>query len=94
MTYIVLKAPLNSNQPTNQPTSGHSHYTRFCGSMSGQLDISASIIQGSAIGPASYVVNAADLTTVTAGNLMFKYADDTYIVIPAINTNLLFTNRW
>ena len=22
MTYIVLKAPLNSNQPTNQPTPG------------------------------------------------------------------------
>jgi len=42
-------------------------------------------MQGSAIGPASYVRNAADLTTVTAGNLMFKYADDTYIVIPAAN---------
>jgi len=37
--------------------------------------------QDSAIGPASYVVNAADLTTVTAGSLIFKYADDTYIVI-------------
>ena len=57
--------------------SGHSDST------SGQLNISASIMQGSAIGPASYVVNAAYLTTVTAGNLMFKYANDTYIVIPA-----------
>ena len=37
------------------------------------------IIQASAIGPASYVVNAADLTTVTAGNLIVKYADDTYL---------------
>jgi len=49
----------------------------------------ASIIQGSAIGPASYVVNAADLTTVTAGSLVFKYADDTYRVVqktdPLIN---------
>ena len=67
--------------------SGLSHCTRFCGTTSGQLDISACIIQGSTIGPASYVVNAADLTTVTAGNLMFKYADDSYIVIPAINVN-------
>ena len=79
--------------------SGHSHCTRFCGSTSGQLDISASIMQGSAIGPASYVVNAADLTTVTAGNLMFKYADDTYIVIPAANVNsrsaeLDHVDRW
>ena len=44
-------------------------------------------MQGSAIGPASYVINSADLTTVTAGNLMFKYADDTHIVIPAANVN-------
>ena len=33
----------------------------------------------------SYVVNAANLTTVTPGNRLFKYADDTYIVIPASN---------
>jgi len=34
-------------------------------------------------------VNVADLTNVTAGNLMFKYADDTFIVglIPAANAN-------
>jgi len=43
------------------------------------LDISASIMQGSAIGPASYVVNAADLTTVTPGYAMLKYAADTYL---------------
>ena len=67
--------------------SGHSHSTRFRSCTSRQLDISASIMQGSAIGLASCVVNAAALTTVTAGNLMFKYADDTYIVIPASNAN-------
>ena len=52
------------------------------------LDISASIIQGSALGPVSYVqyvVNAGDLKTVTPGNRIHKYADDTYILIPAIN---------
>jgi len=54
--------------------------------MSTVLDIFASIIQGSALGPASYVANAADLTTVTPGNAMFKYADDTYIIIPARNS--------
>jgi len=42
--------------------------------------------QASTIGSASYVVNAADLTTVTPGNVMFKYADDTYIIIPVRNT--------
>jgi len=60
--------------------AGRSHCTRFNGITSKLLHISASIIQGSAIGPATYVVNAADLTIITAGNLIIKYADDTYIV--------------
>ena len=49
------------------------------------LSITASIIQGSAIGPATYVVTAADLRTVSPYNLILKYADDTYIIIPASN---------
>ena len=36
--------------------------------MSALLSINASITQGSAVGPAAYVVNAADLTSVTPGN--------------------------
>ena len=49
------------------------------------LPINASIVQGSGIGPASYVVNAADLRTTTPGNRIAKYADDTYLIIPACN---------
>ena len=49
------------------------------------LPINASIVQGSGIGPASYVVNAADLGTTTPGNWITKYADDTYLIIPACN---------
>ena len=52
--------------------------------MSAMLPITASIVQGSAVGPASYVVNAADLTTVSSTNHLVKYADDTFI-IPASN---------
>ena len=52
---------------------GHGHCTRYGGTTSTVLDISASIIQGSAIGPASYVVNAADLTTVTPVILLSDY---------------------
>jgi len=51
------------------------------------LEISASIIQGSAIGPASYVVNAGDLAAGTPGNSLCKYADDTYLIIPESNTD-------
>ena len=61
------------------------HCIIFQGLTSEVLDITASIIQGSAIGPVSYVINASDLSTVTPGNSLHKYADDTYIVIPARN---------
>ena len=45
--------------------------------------ISSSIVQGSALGPASYTVTAADLRTVTPGNFLAKFADDTYLIVPA-----------
>jgi len=61
------------------------HCTTFQGLTSQVMDISGSIIQGSAVGPVSYVISASDLTTVMPGNSMHKYADDTYIVIPARN---------
>ena len=38
-------------------------------------------------GPASYVVNASDLKAVTAGNVLCKYADDTYAIIPSDNVH-------
>ena len=66
---------------------GHTHCTMYHGQTSVLLEISASIIQGSAIGPASYVVTAADLRSVTPGNRLCKYADDTYIIIPAANVH-------
>ena len=50
-------------------------------------EITASIVQGSAVGPVSYVVTAADLRPTTPGNELCKYADDTYVVIPASNVD-------
>ena len=55
----------------------HSHCTKYENNTSALADISASIIHGSAIGPASYVVHASDLVSITAGNSLCKYADDT-----------------
>ena len=65
----------------------HSHCTKFAGSTSALVNIMASVIQGSAIGPASYVVNTSDLRTITAGNEMIKFADDTYLIVPSINSH-------
>lgn len=47
--------------------------------------ISASVVQGSSIGPASYVITAANLRPGHSGNVIIKYADDTYLVVPAAN---------
>ena len=65
--------------------SSHSHCTWYQGRTSDLLDITASIIQESATGPASYVVHTADLRDARAGNFPIKYADDTYVIIPACN---------
>jgi len=51
---------------------GHSHCTKYGHQISACKEITASIVQGSAI-------------TTTAGNHLCKYADDTYLIIPACN---------
>ena len=65
--------------------SGHAHCTVYRDQTSTLKSINASIIQGSAIGPAAYVVNAGDLHTLTPNNQLVKFADDTYLIIPASN---------
>jgi len=64
-----------------------SHCTTFGGELSDISSIFASVIQGSALGPASYVVNTGDLRPVTIGNEIIKYADDTYLIVSAENTS-------
>ena len=63
----------------------HSHSTRFGGQVSALKAISASIVQGSVIGPVSYVTTASDLQPSSPANFIVKYADDTYVIIPAGN---------
>jgi len=63
----------------------HFHCTLFHDQLSSLLDITASIIQGSTIRPATYVVTAGDLTTCISENFLRKYADDTNLSIPASN---------
>ena len=57
--------------------------TTYCDVTSELQTISASIIQCSAIGPASYVVNASDLKPAHTENVLCMYADDTYVIIPS-----------
>ena len=61
----------------------HAHCTKYSGLVSAVATIYGNVIQGSALGPTSYIdiVTAADLHQVYAGNRIFKFADDTYLVV-------------
>ena len=94
MTYNVLMETLNPTRSlTNSNTvwrhwsQDHSHCTMYNNYSSDLRTVSAGIIQGSGVGPSLYVVEVSDLNTVTPGNLLCKYADDTYIIIPASRPN-------
>ena len=63
------------------------HSTKFRGEMSVFAQPESSIIQGSSFGPAAYIVTAADLRPANADNEIIKFADDTYLIIPATNSS-------
>ena len=44
--------------------------------------VTRSIIQGSGIGPTLWIVTASDLCSISDMNLVFKYADDTNLLVP------------
>ena len=47
------------------------------------------MVQGSVLGPSSFIINASSLKPVHPLNKMIKFADDTYLVIPSSNSNSL-----
>jgi len=65
--------------------SGRSHCTRYGGDISQPAAIHASVVQGSGLGPASFIVTTADLQPLHDGNRILKYADDIYLVVPEVN---------
>ena len=68
--------------------SNRNHQTKINdGTFSDFKPINASIVQGSAIGPTAFIITASDLKTITPGNKLDKYADDTYLIVPGKNTN-------
>ena len=67
----------------------HSHHTVFNGNVSRTRSITASIIQGSSVGPAAYTVTTADLKPLNPDNTFFKFADDAYLVIPATKASTI-----
>ena len=74
----------------------HSHCTLFHDQQSSLLDNTASIIQGSAIEPAAYVVTAGDLTAAVSGNSLCKFANDINLIIyqPPVNPLVISSMIW
>ena len=65
----------------------HYHCTKYSGEVSTVEEVKAIVIQGSGLDLASFTVTAADLHPVRAENRIFKFADNTYLVVPASNTS-------
>ena len=64
---------------------GHTHCTKFVRTISAVAVIYANIIQGSALGPASFIVTASDLHP--THDRIFKFAD-IYLIVPSANTDM------
>ena len=79
--HCLINLPILKSQITSitglSSSSKHTSTVQDGHRTSALREIPASIVQGSAIGPTSYVVTASDLTTKITGNLLCKYADDT-----------------
>ena len=60
--------------------------TKFQGKVSAKARINISIVQGTVTGPGSYDVNASDLHP---ENDLNEYADDSYLIVPTINSDLV-----
>ena len=63
--------------------------TKFTGCISCLRRINASIVQGSGIGPVTYVVCALDLCPLHKGNSFDKYVDDSYLIVPSVNSSTI-----
>ena len=79
--------------------SDRGHVTKFRGQKSNFLPITASVVQGSAVGPFCFIATATGLRPIHAHNEMSKYADDCYLIVPANNTptitsELQHINSW
>ena len=62
--------------------TGRSQVCKVNGILSESRKINRSIVQGSGIGPTLYVVVQSDLKPLSSQNDIFKFADDTNILVP------------
>ena len=69
--------------------SDRSHATYIDGSLSSTGAINASIVQGSVLGPTLFNINSSELKSLSSNNSYFKYADDSYLIVPGSNAETI-----
>jgi hypothetical protein len=62
--------------------TGRSQITKVFDELSSSRRINRSIVQGSGIGPSMYVLMESDLSALSESNILFKFADDTNLLVP------------
>jgi len=62
--------------------TGRSQVCKVNGVLSHPCPINQCIVQSSGIGPELYIVLKSDLKSLSTDNLLFKYADDTTLLVP------------
>jgi hypothetical protein len=77
-----LKMPASIKNWIIDFLTGRSQITKLFDSYFECLEINRSIIQGSGIGPSLYILMESDLRTLSALNVIFKFADDTNLLVP------------
>ena len=90
LRHISLTDTMNKFKLDDQPYNwacefleGRNHSTQFNHSMSTFTDINASVVQGSPLGPVSFILNMVNLTPLHSVNIFSKYADDCHLIVPA-----------
>ena len=73
--------------------TGRLQICKVNGDYSSCSGITRGIIQGSGVGPTFYIIMKSDLKTVSVYNVMCKYADDIYVLVPE-HTDSLLISQW
>ena len=81
------KLPPSILQWINSFLNGRTQQVKHASSVSRFKPINMGIVQGSGLGPTLYIVMASDLKPLSEINILFKYANDTTLLVPE-NTDI------
>jgi len=105
MVFLHARSPLRSRSLTqfsarfapfsaviplrSHALSDRQHQTKANGCISICQHINASIVHGSGMGPVAYLLNASYLRPIDLNNMIVKYTNDTYLIVPDSNIHTI-----